>query len=110
MCRPSPISILFPYTTLFRSDIDGIQFYNPTLATEKDILRVHFPYPDVKSRVSASHLIALGGAIKAGQAVMNGEVDKSFALVRPPGHHAFRVAYGSRGFCIVNVEAVMIEH
>jgi len=105
--------LLYTQDQLFEegiADIEGIHFYNPTLATEKDILRVHFPYPDVNARVSESHLIALGGAIKAGNAVMNGEVDKSFALVRPPGHHAFRVAYGSRGFCIVNVEAVMIEH
>lgn len=91
-------------------DIEGIEFYNPTLAEDKDILRVHFPYPDVKTRLSESHLIALGGAIQAGNAVMNGEVDKSFALVRPPGHHAFRVAYGSRGFCVTNTTAVMIEH
>lgn len=91
-------------------DIDGIHFYNPIVAKEKDVLRVHFPYPDVKTRVSKSHLISLGGAIKAGDVVMKGEVDKSFALVRPPGHHAFRVTYGDRGFCIVNVEAIMLEN
>src|SRR5690554_5168853 len=72
-------------------DIPGIHFYNPVLAEEKDILRVHFPYPDVKTIVPNPHLIAAGGAIRAGEAVMKGEVDKSFALVRPPGHHAFRV-------------------
>src|SRR5699024_10035092 len=91
------------------TDINGIHFYNPVIAEEKDILRVHFPVPDVRTRVSKSHLVSIGGAIKAGEAVMNGEVDKSFALVRPPGHHAFRVVYGDRGFCIVNVEAVMLE-
>ncbi len=91
-------------------DIEGVHFYNPVVAEEKDILRVHFPIPDVKTRVTKSHLVSLGGAIKAGEAVMNGEVDKSFALVRPPGHHAFRVTYGDRGFCIVNVEAIMLEN
>lgn len=91
-------------------DIPGIHFYNPVLAEEKDILRVHFPYPDVKTIVTNPHLIAAGGAIRAGEAVMKGEVDKSFALVRPPGHHAFRATYGDRGFCIINVEAVMVEH
>lgn len=90
-------------------DIEGIKFYNPIIAEEKDIQRVHFCVPDVKSRITKSHLISVGGAIKAFQAVMNKEVDKSFALVRPPGHHAQRVVYGDRGFCIVNIEAVMLE-
>ena len=38
------------------------------------------------------------------------EVDCGFALVRPPGHHAMRVVHGSRGFCNINNEAIMIEH
>jgi acetoin utilization deacetylase AcuC-like enzyme len=41
--------------------------------------------------------------------VMTKQVDKAFALTRPPGHHAQRVVYGDRGFCIINVEAVAIE-
>lgn len=90
-------------------DIEGVKFYNPIIAEEKDIKRVHFPVPDVKSRVTQSHLISVGGAIRAFQAVMEKKVDKSFALVRPPGHHAHRVVYGDRGFCVVNVEAVMLE-
>ncbi len=90
-------------------DIEGIKFFNPIVAEEKDIQRVHFPVPDVKSRVTKSHLVSLGGTIRAFQSVMNGEVDKSFALVRPPGHHAHRVVYGDRGFCIVNIEAVALE-
>lgn len=105
--------LLYTQDQLFEEgieDIPGIHFYNPTLAEEKDILRVHFPVPDVATRVTESHLIAAGGAIRAGVAMMNNEVDKSFALVRPPGHHAFRVVYGDRGFCIINVEAVMVEH
>jgi acetoin utilization deacetylase AcuC-like enzyme len=90
-------------------DIEGIEFFNPIVAEEKDVQRVHFPVPDVNTRVTKSHLVSLGGAIRAAQAVMEKEVDKSFALVRPPGHHAHRVVYGDRGFCIVNVEAVMLE-
>lgn len=105
--------LLYTQDQLFEEgieDIEGIQFFNPRVAEEKDVLRVHFPVPDVKTRVTKSHLVSLGGAIRAGEAVMDGDVDKSFALVRPPGHHAFRVAYGDRGFCIVNVEAVMLEN
>lgn len=90
-------------------DIEGIEFFNPIVADEKDVQRVHFCVPDVKTRVTQSHLISAGGAIKAFQMVMEKKVDKAFALVRPPGHHAQRVVYGDRGFCIINIEAVMIE-
>lgn len=91
-------------------DIEGIEFFNPVIAKEEDIQRVHFCVPDVKSRVTQSHLVSVGGAIRAAKAVTSGEVDKAFALIRPPGHHAQRMVYGDRGFCIVNMEAIMIEH
>lgn len=90
-------------------DIEGIEMFNPIVAEDKDMQRVHFCVPDVKTRLTESHFISVGGAIKAAQAVMTKQVDKSFALIRPPGHHAHRVVYGDRGFCVVNVEAVMIE-
>jgi acetoin utilization deacetylase AcuC-like enzyme len=90
-------------------DIEGISFFNPIVAAEKDITRVHFCVPDVKSLITQSHLIAAGGGIRALQGVMNREVDKAFALVRPPGHHAHKVVFGNRGFCTINVEAVMLE-
>lgn len=90
-------------------DIEGIEFYNPFVAAEKDVSRVHFCVPDVQSRVTESHLIAAGGGIVALQKVMEKEVDKAFALVRPPGHHAFKVVHGSKGFCTINNEAIMLE-
>jgi hypothetical protein len=46
----------------------------------------------------------------AADAVMEGEVDSAFALVRPPGHHAMRVVHGNRGFCNIHNEAIMIEY
>ncbi|MDY0211726.1 MAG: histone deacetylase [Desulfuromonadaceae bacterium] len=104
--------LLYTQDQLFEEgiqDVEGIYFFNPIVATEKDIQRVHFAVPDVASQLTQSHFIAVGGAIRAYQAVMKKEVDKSFALVRPPGHHAHRVVYGDRGFCIVNVEAVALE-
>ncbi|NLJ57574.1 MAG: histone deacetylase [Tissierellia bacterium] len=104
--------LLYTQDQLFEEgigDVEGIEFFNPAIANEKDIKRVHFCVPDVKSRVTQSHLISAGGVIKSLQMVMDKKVDKSFALTRPPGHHAQRVVYGDRGFCIVNMEAVAIE-
>jgi acetoin utilization deacetylase AcuC-like enzyme len=104
--------LLYTQDQLFEEgieDIEGIDFHNPILADEKDVQRVHFCVPDVKTRVTNSHLISAGGVIKSLQMVMSKEVDKSFALTRPPGHHAHRVVYGDRGFCIINMEAVAIE-
>ena len=91
-------------------DIAGIELYNPLIASQADIERVHFCYPDVASVVTQSHLIAAGGVMRAFELVLSGQSDKSFALVRPPGHHAQRVVYGDRGFCIVNIEAVGLAY
>lgn len=52
-------------------------------------------------------LLAAGGAIGAGRAVLSGEVQNAFALVRPPGHHASRAQGG--GFCYFNNLAIMVE-
>jgi hypothetical protein len=41
---------------------------------------------------------------------MDGRVQRGFALVRPPGHHAMRVVQGARGFCNINIEAIMVEY
>lgn len=105
--------LLYTQDQLFEEgiqDIAGIEFFNPIIASEKDIARVHFAVPDMASRLTPSHLVAAGGAIRAYRAVMDKEVDKAFALVRPPGHHAHRVVYGDKGFCIANVGAVALEH
>lgn len=91
-------------------DIEGIDFYNPDIATVGDVDRVHFCHPDVESVVTKSHLIAAGGVMKAFDLVLSHKADKSFALVRPPGHHAQRVVYGDRGFCIINIEAVGLAY
>ena len=91
-------------------DIEGIDFFNPDIAKVGDIERVHFCVPNVEKRVTKSHLVSVGGAIEAGRLFMSGEVEKSFAMIRPPGHHAHKMVYGDRGFCIVNMEAIMIEN
>jgi acetoin utilization deacetylase AcuC-like enzyme len=91
-------------------DFDNIREYKPGIATAEDISRAHICVPDVKDVVTESHLISAGGAITAAQKVLSGEVDNAFALVRPPGHHAMLVVHGARGFCNVNIEAIMIEY
>ncbi|MFC1909639.1 histone deacetylase, partial [Chloroflexota bacterium] len=53
-------------------------------------------------------LYASGGVIAAMEAVINGEVDNTFALVRPPGHHA--TARRAMGFCLFNNVAVAAKN
>jgi acetoin utilization deacetylase AcuC-like enzyme len=91
-------------------DIEGVDEHKPGVATCEDIERVHFCYPEVEAVATRSHLVAAGGTITAADLVMSGRHKKAFALVRPPGHHAMKVVHGSRGFCNINIEAVMIEH
>ena len=91
-------------------DIEGIRELKPDIATEEDVMRLHFCFPDVEEVTTESHMISAGGALRAARAVMDGEVKSAFALVRPPGHHAMKCVHGNRGFCNINNEAVMIEY
>ncbi len=91
-------------------DINGIVEYKPELIDAHDIRRVHFCVPDEKTITTESHLISAGGAKAIANAVMNKEVRNGFALVRPPGHHSMRVSHGGRGFCHINIEAIMVEY
>jgi acetoin utilization deacetylase AcuC-like enzyme len=52
--------------------------------------------------------LAAGGALVAVEAVMHGEVDNAYALVRPPGHHA--EAARARGFCFFGNTALAALH
>ena len=91
-------------------DIGGIVEYRVRPAGFEDIRRVHFCVPDEAAVTTESHLISAGGCLMAADAVQKGEVESAFALVRPPGHHAMRVVHGNRGFCNINIEAIMIEY
>lgn len=53
-------------------------------------------------------LRAVGGALLAAEKIRDGEVNNSFALVRPPGHHA-TYDHG-HGFCIFNNIAVLSRY
>ena len=91
-------------------DIAGITELKPEPVSLNDIQRVHFCVPDVSWVTTESHFISAGGAKTIGMAVMDKKIQRGFALVRPPGHHAMRVVHGARGFCNINIEAVMIEY
>jgi acetoin utilization deacetylase AcuC-like enzyme len=91
-------------------DIEGIVELKPDIVTVEDIQRTHFCVPDPQSVSTESHFISAGGAKTIGRAVMDGTIDRGFALVRPPGHHANRVVHGARGFCNINIESIMIEY
>lgn len=51
---------------------------------------------------------AAGAPLTAIDAVMNGEIDNAYCLVRPPGHHA--LPDESMGFCIFNNVAVAARY
>jgi len=51
---------------------------------------------------------AVGGSLEAVNLVNEGRFQNSFALIRPPGHHAG--AYYARGFCIFNNIAIAATH
>ncbi len=53
-------------------------------------------------------LLAVGGALSAIDAVMEGRVENAFVLVRPPGHHA--KAGQGMGFCFFNNVAVAARY
>ena len=91
-------------------DIEGVVELKPDPVTLNDIQRTHFCVPDVWQVTTESHFISAGGAKAIGMAVLDGQIDRGFALVRPPGHHAMRVVHGARGFCNINIEAIMIEY
>lgn len=98
----------------------------PFPATERELMLVHSKshilhveqeaqgggYLDADTIVSfgsfEAALYAAGGAIKATEAVMTGEVTSAFALVRPPGHHATRDE--SMGFCLFNNIAIAAKY
>ena len=91
-------------------DLPEIREYRPLLATIRDLERVHIGVPNIGSFITDAHLVSAGGAIAAAEAVYKREVNRAFALVRPPGHHAMRIVHGTRGFCTINIEAVMVEY
>ncbi|OYT34559.1 hypothetical protein B6U96_12725 [Archaeoglobales archaeon ex4484_92] len=106
-------------------DCENIVILEPFKASLEDVLEVHTKeYVDflmVESRKGGiidwdtnipiglfdRALLAAGGVIRAAKAVVEGEVDNAFAMVRPPGHHA--KSYIGAGFCYLNNMAIMVK-
>ena len=63
-------------------------------------------YVSAKSYEAA--LKAAGAPLTAIDAIMKGEIDNAYCLVRPPGHHA--VAESAMGFCLFNNVAVAARY
>ncbi len=95
----------------------------PEPATREDLLRVHtvdhvdtvqrcclegedYPDPDtvMMDKTWEAALLSAGAGITACKAVLAGEYDNAFVLMRPPGHHA--EADFAMGFCVFNNIAV----
>ncbi len=91
-------------------DLPNIKEYQPRLATDKEISRIHFCVPNVSGRVTEAHRISAGSTLVMADAVINKEINNAFAIIRPPGHHAMTVCHGNRGFCDINNEAIMVEY
>ena len=53
-------------------------------------------------------LLAAGGVLQLVDAVVSGQVDNGFALVRPPGHHAEKNT--ALGFCLFNNVAIAARY
>jgi acetoin utilization deacetylase AcuC-like enzyme len=51
-----------------------------------------------------SALLAAGGCLQMADSIMSGTIDKGFALIRPPGHHA--EPGRGMGFCVLNNIAI----
>ncbi len=99
----------------------------PKPATDKQIAAVHTPehikrveqivargggYLDPDTYTNEHSLdaarLAAGAVVRAVDAVMQGEVNNAFALVRPPGHHA--TMNRAMGFCLFNNIAIGAQH
>ena len=91
-------------------DLPQVEEFKPRLAEHEDIARTQFCIPSVEAIITESHRVAAGGAMRIGDLVMDGRVDRAYAMVRPPGHHARKLVHGNRGFCSINNEAILIEH
>lgn len=89
-------------------ELKGYEFLEPRMAEEKDILLVHTKrhFEDIKKdkKVFELAMLAVSGAITAAEISFK---EPSFALIRPPGHHASPDS--AWGFCYFNNIAIAVK-
>ena len=86
----------------------GYEFVEPIAASDEDVARVHGRehIERVKHRgLYVAATLAAGGAITAAELSLKGE--QTFALIRPPGHHAS--ANRAWGLCFFNNMAIAVQ-
>jgi acetoin utilization deacetylase AcuC-like enzyme len=91
-------------------ELKDYNFIKPDPATDEDILLVHTEnhlrrVKNDRENIYDIALLAVGGAILASEYALN--YKPTFALIRPPGHHASPDGYW--GFCYFNNIAIAIK-
>ncbi|MGA2411535.1 MAG: histone deacetylase [Candidatus Binataceae bacterium] len=105
---------------------DGLKVYAPRAATPEELELCHrSEYVETVERSAVmdncdfdpdthacrdtwmTAALAAGGALTAAEAVLDGEADNAFAIVRPPGHHA--LPGRAMGFCFFNNVAIAAQ-
>jgi len=119
--RPERIAAMIEMTANLSRD--GLKLHAPREASADELRLSHTPEylaavertdgierfdfdPDTHSSAATWHTarLATGGVLTAVEAVLDGDADNGFAIVRPPGHHA-RPGQ-AMGFCFFNNVAV----
>jgi len=120
--RPGRLALLEPLLDSFNAER-----VEPSRGTEEEVARVHQPKlirsiaqvcregpgiidyaPTYVTQTSFEDaMLAAGGAMTCTRAVINGDAQNAFAIVRPPGHHA--EPHRAMGFCLFNNIAIAAQ-
>lgn len=92
-------------------ELKGFEIIEPNPATENDVLLVHTDHhlnrvKNLRDQIYPVALLSVGGAILASELALN-QNETTFAVIRPPGHHASR--NGFWGFCYFSNIAIAIQ-